>query len=336
MNDIDWKTFLWALRWKESRNKPEGQIPRGDGGNARGPLQIHEGYHHDAIGDKWAYEEVEKWDRAVECFFRYMGRYCKGAMIRKDFETLARVHNGGPAQLNPAKHYKTNGYWTEVWNEMQRIGREGFRGVAGSEPKTSQAMGGKVQGAEVETGKQPVIEISEVAEKPKGAGLKMLSKETWGVIIKTLIGILAVKFGYDGLLQDNANMVHVAIGILSGAVVILQGWVLGFLSGKDWWEKLSRLSGVIVATIEEESKIDPEYVPDQAKREKAINMILDEIPMGKFGLRGKLLGVPVIGRWILGKILDRLVSSWKTLLRSEPDLLTLQDELIRARLKASR
>jgi len=91
----------------------------GDGGNARGPLHIHEAYWHDgceegkvlndagweyatAVWDVWKSRQVAKW---------YWHRYCPQALADGDQEVLARVHNGGPRGAEKAS---TNAYWAKV------------------------------------------------------------------------------------------------------------------------------------------------------------------------------------------------------------------------------
>jgi hypothetical protein len=90
----------------------EGRDAVGDGGAALGPYQIHREYWQDAVErDKslgGTYEDVKDPAYAERVVRAYMARYApKGA----DFETLARIHNGGP---KGAKKESTMGYWGRV------------------------------------------------------------------------------------------------------------------------------------------------------------------------------------------------------------------------------
>jgi hypothetical protein len=87
----------------------------GDNGKALGPLQIHRGYFQDAsefdksLGTN--YSKVTDIEFAKRVVVAYLKRYVPKAVATNDFETLARVHNGGPrGHKNPA----TVGYWNKI------------------------------------------------------------------------------------------------------------------------------------------------------------------------------------------------------------------------------
>ena len=112
------KTFLDAMVKKEY-NKPDFDgryvLKRGDGGLARGPLQIHRVYWIDAqiMG---RYEQVDSLRYATKTLVNYMLRYCPDALFRDDWETMARIHNGGPEGHKKAS---TLGYWRDVEKFME-------------------------------------------------------------------------------------------------------------------------------------------------------------------------------------------------------------------------
>jgi Destabilase len=73
----------------------------GDNGKALGPLQIHRGYHADArIGGD--YSRCADLDYSKRVVSAYLQRYAPKAWAAGDVETLARVHNGGPAGARKA------------------------------------------------------------------------------------------------------------------------------------------------------------------------------------------------------------------------------------------
>jgi len=111
----------------------------GDGGKSLGPLQIQRGYWQDAV------EQLEKdgfpargalvYERGVKnlayckiIVMAYWRRYRIDAYTSDplDYETLARVHNGGGprAKLDHPKHDEwlqaTAPYWAKVKAEMER------------------------------------------------------------------------------------------------------------------------------------------------------------------------------------------------------------------------
>ena len=90
--------------------------PRGDGGRARGPLQIHEGYWRDA-GVPGAWADCERLDYSRRVVIAYMRRYEPAALAQGNAEVIARAHNGGPAWRR--KLTATDGYWRKVRDAME-------------------------------------------------------------------------------------------------------------------------------------------------------------------------------------------------------------------------
>jgi hypothetical protein len=105
--------FLRALNVVEASGK-HGNIV-GDNGKALGGYQIHKIYWQDAvqydksIGGK--YQDVTNKAYAEKVVTAYLNRYAKQAISSNDYETLARIHNGGP---KGAKKTATTGYWQKV------------------------------------------------------------------------------------------------------------------------------------------------------------------------------------------------------------------------------
>lgn len=107
------RPLLDAIRYEESRDRPDP--PRGDGGKAGGPYQIHRVYWIDAVehvpdlGGR--YEDVDRREYAECVVLAYWHRHEPAALAAGDFEALARLHNGGPDwRRKPA----TIGYWARV------------------------------------------------------------------------------------------------------------------------------------------------------------------------------------------------------------------------------
>ena len=106
--------FTRALHIVESSGRVGAIV--GDGGRAFGPLQIHKAYYIDS-GVKGSYEQcadLEYSKRVVEAYFT---RYCPKALKQKNYEVLARVHNGG---LYGHKNPNTYKYWLKVKKQIKK------------------------------------------------------------------------------------------------------------------------------------------------------------------------------------------------------------------------
>lgn len=105
--------ILGAIRWVESHDRDD--VPDGDGGLAIGPYQIHEVYWRDAhdhdpsLGG--SYQDCRRRDYSERVITAYMRHHDLRAWQRGDGETIARMHNGGPAG---ARKQATLGYWRRV------------------------------------------------------------------------------------------------------------------------------------------------------------------------------------------------------------------------------
>lgn len=75
-----------------------------------GPLQITKAYWKDSgVHGRW--EDCRSWEYSVKVLCSYLRRYAKEALQKNDFETLARIHNGGP---RGAQKPQTASYWEKV------------------------------------------------------------------------------------------------------------------------------------------------------------------------------------------------------------------------------
>jgi hypothetical protein len=113
------RQFLDALRRVETGGLPAAGIGAfGDNGASIGPYQIQRGYWTDSRQKAGRYEDCLRDARYSEQVMRgYWARYCPDALASEDWETLARVHNGGP---RGAKKKATEAYWAKVKREMTR------------------------------------------------------------------------------------------------------------------------------------------------------------------------------------------------------------------------
>ncbi len=105
-------TLIEAIRQVESGGNDRAL---GDGGNARGPYQIHRGYWRDATDYgrvQWDYDRLV-WSRqhSEQVMAWYWQRY--GAITD---EEKARIHNGGP---RGHKRKSTLPYWRRVQEAMR-------------------------------------------------------------------------------------------------------------------------------------------------------------------------------------------------------------------------
>jgi len=117
------RPLLKAVRRVESGWIPIDKVPDGDGGTAIGPLQISRAYHADAWGSSSSsspsssspsssgdtggmdYERCRDLQHAERTCAKYWMTFCPCAVHDKDFEVLARAHNGGIGGV--FEHYGT-------------------------------------------------------------------------------------------------------------------------------------------------------------------------------------------------------------------------------------
>jgi hypothetical protein len=79
-------------------------------GQAKGPYQIKREYWRDA-GVRGHYLQVHNKKYAEKVMISYWRRYAPDALERGDYQTLARIHNGGPIGHRKAATAK---YWSRV------------------------------------------------------------------------------------------------------------------------------------------------------------------------------------------------------------------------------
>ena len=103
-----------AIRQVESSGR--ANPPDGDGGKAIGPYQIWRVYWIDARMPDGTYEDCRNSAYAERVMLRYWQRYCPAALTAGDWQTLARVHNGGP---RGASKKATLAYWHRVKAKME-------------------------------------------------------------------------------------------------------------------------------------------------------------------------------------------------------------------------
>lgn len=100
-----------AIRQVETGGAPNhGRHAVGDRGRSLGPYQISRAYWQDS-GLAGAYDNVRDAGYAQRVMLAYWTRYCPAALARRDFRTLARIHNGGPSGCRKAA---TLNYWKRV------------------------------------------------------------------------------------------------------------------------------------------------------------------------------------------------------------------------------
>jgi hypothetical protein len=113
------RSLFDAIREVETGSHEDPARAVGDGGRSIGPYQIQERYWRDS-GVAGRYGDVRKSAYAQRTMVAYWTRYCPDALARGDWQTLARVHNGGPEGGRDASTLK---YWRKVDEVMRRTGR---------------------------------------------------------------------------------------------------------------------------------------------------------------------------------------------------------------------
>ena len=89
----------------------KSNVPLGDRGRARGPLQIHVEYHSDSrVAGTWAM--CEDYEYSVRVATAYMRRYEPAALDAVNARQLAMLHHYGPGWRG--KNSDPDGYWAKV------------------------------------------------------------------------------------------------------------------------------------------------------------------------------------------------------------------------------
>jgi len=109
--------FMSAIRQVETGGmKDNGIGAKGDKGQSIGPYQIQKGYWADAnLKGTWEQCLTDK-SYSEQVMIAYWKRYCPKAFEAGDWETLARIHNGGP---KGHKKKATMNYWERVQKAMK-------------------------------------------------------------------------------------------------------------------------------------------------------------------------------------------------------------------------
>jgi hypothetical protein len=111
--------FVKALHMVETSGRL-GPI-RGDKNSALGSLQIHRKCWQDAIEFNKSiggrYEDCARHDYSVKIFTAYLKRYGQRFIDDQDYESLARIWNGGPQGYN---NPKTKLYAQRVMRYMRK------------------------------------------------------------------------------------------------------------------------------------------------------------------------------------------------------------------------
>lgn len=123
--------LLKAICHVES-NCDSGKV--GDGGKAIGAFQIWKSYWLDAkeFGKlKGDYENCKDYSYSVSVVKAYFARYEKGIMAKEsltiqDMESLARLHNAGPAWRK--KKHLTENYWKKVKIKIDNLSPKAYAG----------------------------------------------------------------------------------------------------------------------------------------------------------------------------------------------------------------
>lgn len=104
-----------AIRQVETGDHPDPVNALGDNGRSLGPYQITRAYWRDS-GVPGTYRSVRSKAYAERVMIAYWMRYCPRALATGDWQTLARVHNGGPSGRFQVK---TFAYWQRVRAQLR-------------------------------------------------------------------------------------------------------------------------------------------------------------------------------------------------------------------------
>jgi len=99
--------FVSALRKTETFGKPNSGIGAKGRNGEIGPLQITKACFKDS-GVSGHFANCNDLGFSIKVAEAYLNRYAKNAVLANDYQTMARIWNGGPNYSIK----KTNGYWS--------------------------------------------------------------------------------------------------------------------------------------------------------------------------------------------------------------------------------
>ena len=116
-------TDLERAIWHVETNQCPADCPKGDGGKAIGPLQIHRACFSDVARPGEKYEDCKTLAFSVKVFRRYMDRYATESRLgrKPSDEDKARIWNGGPRGpwASGKKKQNLDKYWAKTRAAME-------------------------------------------------------------------------------------------------------------------------------------------------------------------------------------------------------------------------
>jgi len=122
---VNVRPLLDAIRQVETGGMRNPMNAVGADGSSLGPYQISRAYWRDS-GVPGDYGQVRSNAYAERVIVAYWKRYCGASLRASDWQTLARVHNGGP---RGAEKTATLRYWDKV-NQSMRLQAKRKAGVS--------------------------------------------------------------------------------------------------------------------------------------------------------------------------------------------------------------
>lgn len=120
VNTGELRPLFEAIRKVETGGSGWNPNILGDNGKSLGPYQISRAYWMDTrMRGEWTKCHQGAYAEAV--MLAYWRRHCPNALTRRDFEFLARVHNGGPMGQ---KKRATSPYWQKVRQALAQVNSE--------------------------------------------------------------------------------------------------------------------------------------------------------------------------------------------------------------------
>jgi len=112
----DFRDFLNAIEQEESHGDPNAVGKDGE----RGVYQIGRDYWIDGKGGDYETGVLDK-DVCEQVMWNYWSRHCPEALYELDYETLARIHVGGPRGESKES---TKPYWNKIKKELAKTARK--------------------------------------------------------------------------------------------------------------------------------------------------------------------------------------------------------------------
>lgn len=154
-------------------------------------------------------------------------------------------------------------------------------------------------------------------------------------IVALIVGVIMAQLSGMEFFQSNPDLTQAIPALLTAVFSLAFSFLLKFVAGKEKWENFFRVAAMVVNLVRAEAEAG---TSNAELRQRAVSLILTQIPESNLGWRGWFLKIPGFGPWIIGWLLDQVVSGYRRLALEPPEatMEQLKNSLWKAKLASNR